>query len=163
MWGERAHMEYRPIRPEYDKPLAALIRKSLKAHHLDIPGTVYFDDALDRLSEFYSQPSRAYYVLVENERVVGGIGLAEFDIDRKCCELQKLYLDEAVRGSGIGYKMIAFIEERAREMGYEQMYLETHTNLAAAIHIYEKSGYKMIERPEKVVHSTMNRFYIKNI
>ncbi len=48
-----------------------------------------------------------------------------------------------------------------RGAGYKQSYLETHDNLQAAIHIYEKCGYKEIERPKEVVHSTMNRFFLK--
>ena len=63
----------------------------------------------------------------------------------------------------MGYRLISFIEDKARELGYKQMYLETHTNLAAAIHIYEKSGYIEIARPDCVVHSTMNKFYLKEI
>ena len=35
----------------------------------------------------------------------------------------------------------------ARQMGYERMYLETHTNLAAAIHVYVRAGYQEIHRP----------------
>ena len=45
--------------------------------------------------------------------------------------------------------------------GYKQSYLETHDTLQAAIHIYEKCGYKEIDRPKEVVHSTMNRFFLK--
>lgn len=59
--------------------------------------------------------------------------------------------------------MIKYVEDKAREFGYEQMYLETHTNLEAAIHIYEKMGYSLIGRPKCVVHSTMNRFYLKSL
>lgn len=43
------------------------------------------------------------------------------------------------------------------------MYLETHTNLQAAIHVYEKCGYRNIPKPDFVVHSAMNRFYLKNL
>ena len=59
--------------------------------------------------------------------------------------------------------MIGHIETVAKEMGYQRIYLETHTNLQAAIHIYEKAGYKRIDRPREVVHSTMNRFYLKDL
>ena len=55
------------------------------------------------------------------------------------------------------------MEQEARRLGYRQIYLETHTNLQAAIHIYERAGYREIPRPESVVHSTMNKFYIKSI
>ncbi len=156
-------MEYKPLTPQYDADLAGLIRSSLKAHQLDIPGTVYFDEGLDHLSGYYVDPGRAYYVLVDEDVLIGGIGLAEFNGFDKCCELQKLYLSDEAKGQGLGYKMIKYIEDKARELGYEQMYLETHTNLEAAIHIYEKMGYSLIGRPKCVVHSTMNRFYLKSL
>ena len=149
--------------PEYDAAVASLIRTNLKAHQLDIPGTVYFDEGLDHLSDFYDHPGRAYYVLLDSDRVVGGIGYAEFPGFSRCCELQKLYLDDAVKGQGLGYHLISFIEAQAQEKKYKRMYLETHTNLQAAIHIYEKCGYSEIPRPESVVHSTMNRFYLKEL
>ena len=78
-------------------------------------------------------------------------------------ELQKLYLKDSAKGVGLGYEMIDFIEERMREAGYKASYLETHDNLQAAIHIYEKMGYKEIERPKEVGHSTMNRFFRKEL
>ena len=143
--------------------MAAIVRAALKAHGLDIPGTAYFDEALDHLSAYYDRPGRAYYVLLEDGAVTGGVGLAEFEGLPGCCELQKLYLSPAARGRGLGYRMIRFIEERARALGYRQMYLETHTNLQAAIHEYERSGYRQIPRPAAVIHTTMDRFYIKEL
>ena len=156
-----AGFAFAPLRAAYDPAIAALIRGNLKAHGLDIPGTAYYDEALDRLSAFYQASGRAYYVLLRDGAVVGGIGVAEFRGD--CCELQKLYLADAVKGRGLGYELIRFIEDRARELGYRRIYLETHTNLAAAIHVYERSGYREIPRPASVVHSTMDRFYLKQL
>lgn len=157
-------MEIRELTPEYDAALAALIRHNLKAHQLDIPGTVYFDAGLDHLSDYYSaRPGRAYFVLLDDGALAGGIGLAEFAPFEDCAELQKLYLDDAVKGRGLGYTLIGRVERAAREMGYKRVYLETHTNLQAALHIYEKSGYVQIDRPGAVVHGTMNRFYLKEL
>ena len=152
-------LEYRPLAPEHDAAIAELIRSNLRKFHLDIPGTAYFDEALDHLSEYYRQPGRAYCVLLENGAVVGGVGIAEFR--GSCCELQKLYLADAVKGRGLGCALLRFIEDRAKCLGYQSVYLETHTNLAAAIHVYERFGYREIPRPEGVIHSTMNRFYWK--
>lgn len=156
-------MDFVPIEPHQDAAMAAIIRTALKAHGLDIPGTAYFDEALDHLSVYYDRPGRAYYVLLADGAVTGGVGLAEFEGLPGCCELQKLYLSPAARGRGLGYRMIRFIEERARALGYRQMYLETHTNLQAAIHEYERSGYRQIPRPAAVIHTTMDRFYIKEL
>ncbi len=155
----------RELTPKDHKEIAALIRYNLKNHGLDIPGTVYFDEGLDYLSEFYSeQEGRGYYVLADGEnRVIGGIGYAEFSAFPGCAELQKLYLADSVKGSGLGYELIRYIEDRMKEAGYQASYLETHSNLKAALHIYEKSGYKRIDRPETVAHGAMDHFYYKNL
>ena len=159
-------MKLQMLTPEYDAALAALIRHNLKMHHLDIPGTAYFDESLDHLSEYYSAmpDRRAYFILVDDGgALAGGIGLDGFPLFENCAELQKLYLSDAVKGRGLGYRLIEAVEEAARERGYAQIYLETHTNLQAALHIYEKSGYVEIDKPEAVVHATMNRFFVKKL
>lgn len=161
--GGRITMEFAPIRPRQDAAMAAIVRAALKEHGLDIPGTAYFDASLDHLSAYYDRPGRAYYVLLDGEAVVGGVGVAEFDALPGGCELQKLYLATPFRGRGLGYDMIRFIEDRARELGYRHIYLETHTNLQAAIHVYEHCGYRPIPRPSSVIHTTMDRFYLKEL
>lgn len=55
------------------------------------------------------------------------------------------------------------IQNKAGEMGYESVYLETHSNLKTAIHLYEKLGFYQIERPRAVLHTTMDRFYKKEL
>ncbi len=158
-------INYRQITAEDDASIAEIARYNLKKHGLDLPGTVYFDDDLDHLSDFYLAKGhrRYYYVLAEGDQVIGGIGLAEFEFFDNCAELQKLYLTDDRKGKGLGYRMISLIEDKARELGYERMYLETHTNLESAIHIYEKCGYEKIEKPAGVVHATMNTFFIKDL
>ncbi len=155
----------RPITPEDNADVAAIARYNLKNHGLDIPGTVYFDPALDYLCEFYSEmDGRGYYVLVDEENhVVGGIGFAEFPLFSGCAELQKLYLADSAKGFGLGYMLIRYIEDRMRDAGYQASYLETHGNLSAALHIYEKSGYERIDRPKDVMHGAMDHFYYKKL
>ena len=143
--------------------MARIVRRALKAHGLDIPGTAYFDASLDHLSAYYDRSGRCYHVLLEDGAVIGGIGAAEFGGLPDCCELQKLYLDGSARGRRLGYEMIRHIEDQARAMGYRRIYLETHSNLAAAIHEYERSGYRKIERPPSVVHTAMDRFFLKEL
>ena len=156
-------MELVLLTKQYDADIAALIRRNLEAARLDIPGTAYYDEMLDHLSAYYDAPGRAYYVLIDEGTAVGGVGLAKFDGLINCCELQKLYLDDSVKGRGLGYMLLDYIEERAAEMGYRQMYLETHSNLHAAIHLYEKAGFTEIEKPQSVVHTTMDRFFLKEL
>ena len=98
-----------------------------------------------------------------DDKVVGGIGFDEFIHFPDCAELQKLYLADPVKGFGLGYRLISFIEGRMLEAGYKTSYLETHDILQTALHIYEKSGYLEIERPKEVGHGAMNKFFRKEL
>ncbi len=156
----------REITPADNAALGALIRYNLKKHGLDIPGTVYFDRNINYLGEYYlAKPKERCYLVAENTsgQMVGGIGLAEFDPIPGCGELQKLYLAEEVKGNGLSYHLIDLIEEKARQFGYQRLYLETHSNLPAAIHIYQKCGYPLIPRPDFVQHGTMDHFFLKEL
>ena len=155
---------FREITAADNAAVASIVRNNLEKYGLDIPGTAYFDEGLDHLSDCYKTGECGYFVIEEGTgRVVGGIGYAGFPYMNDTAELQKLYLDDSVKGSGLGYELIEYIENRMRKAGYKASYLETHENLQAAIHIYEKCGYKEIARPKEVGHSTMNRFFIKNL
>ncbi len=146
--------------------LAAIIRKNLERFHLDIPGTAYFDPELDFLSDFYdaSPEKRGYFVVAdESGTAFGGVGIAEFPDIKDCAEIQKLYLDDAAKGLGFGRKLMEEAEKQAEKRGYRRLYLETHTNLVAAIALYEKLGFSRIDKPDFVLHGTMNRFYMKEL
>lgn len=155
---------YRKIEAGDDPLIAKIIRTNLEDLHLDIPGTAYFDPELDHLSAFYGQnPKKRVYLIALNqeEQVIGGVGIAEFDGFDNCAELQKLYLDDSVKGRGYGKSLMQLAENWARSAGYQNLYLETHTNLVTAIKLYEKLGFHQIERPGSVLHGTMNLFYRK--
>ncbi len=155
----------RKILPKDNMAMATLVRSNLKAHGLDIPGTVYFDPCVDDLCAAYSQKEKqGYYVLVDAEdTVVGGIGFEETPVFPCCAEMQKLYLADEVKGKGFGYMLVTFAEERMKEAGFAASYLETHHNLQVAIHLYEKCDYAEIERPAAVVHGAMDHFYYKQL
>lgn len=131
---------------------------------MNIPGTAYFDPELDHLSDYYnSDPSKRVYfaALGEEGQVIGGVGVAEFDGIENCAELQKLYLDDSVKGKGYGKELMKAAEDWARSAGYKKLYLETHTSLTAALKLYEKTGFHQIEKPCQSTHGTMNCFYLK--
>lgn len=150
-----------PLEEKYDEPLAKLIRASLKEHDLALPGTVYYDPWLDHLTQWYGNQNGEYYVLVdENDELLGGVGFAPFPLLGQCAELQKLYLSEKAKHKGLGRRLCAFIAERAKELGYQSMYIETHHNLQKAIGLYESLGYQKIDPPKSVSHELMDHFYM---
>ncbi len=159
-------VNYRKIEAADDAKIAKIIRINLEKLHLNLPGTAYFDPELDHLSDYYSsEPDKRIYFIAldENGKVIGGVGIAEFDGIEDCAELQKLYLDDSVKGKGYGKDLMRIAEDWAKAAGYKELYLETHTNLSAALKLYEKSGFQRVEKPCSTQHSTMNRFYLKNL
>ena len=133
---------------------------------MDIPGTAYYDPELEHLSEYYNAvpDKRAYFVAEDDTgRIIGGVGIAEFSAIESCAEIQKLYLSDAAKGKGLGRRLLEYAEEQARQMGFERLYLETHSSLVAAIRLYEKLGYREIEKPDFIFHSTMDLFYVKSL
>ena len=159
-------MNYRKIEAADDAAIAGIIRSNLKKFRLDLPGTAYYDPELDHLSAYYdSEPARrSYFVAVDaGGRVVGGAGFAEFEGIEACAELQKIYLDDSVKGRGFGKALVRLVEDGAKAAGYKKLYLETHTNLSAAVKLYEKTGFHRVEKPCSTQHGTMNLFYLKEL
>lgn len=156
----------RDILPKYDTELASIIRKNLEKYHLDIPGTAYYDIQLDSLSTYYLEDriKRSYIVATnEDDNVVGGVGLSECFIFKQCAEIEKLYLCDTVKRKGYGKLLMKEIEERAILMGYKSLYLETHSRLIEALKLYSRIGFKEIDKPLLVKHTTMDRFYFKQL
>lgn len=156
-----------PITASHDAEIARIIRANLVSFHLDIPGTAYFDPELDHLSAFYgSRADRRYFVVTDHSgRALGGAGLAEVAGTTDTAELQKLYLSDDAKGHRMGYALIERIEAFASAHGYRQLYVETHHRMAAANHIYLRSGFHRLAGPlaGSVHGGAMDRFYMKDV
>lgn len=141
-----------------------IIQQSLESFQLDIPGTAYFDPQLDELHAYYGNlPHAKYWVVEMDGKVVGGIGIAPFDEERKICELQKFYVHKEAQGLGLGRKLMETALDFAKKY-YSQCYLETHHKLEVAAKIYEKYGFELLSEPiPGSEHSAMDRWYIKKL
>ncbi|WP_018477181.1 GNAT family N-acetyltransferase [Pontibacter roseus] len=133
----------RPIQPTDNAPLAALIRQVFREFKIDRPGTVYTDPTTDALYELFQQPASAYFVAEEDGKIIGGCGVYPTDgLPAGCAELVKFYLSAEARGKGIGQQLMQQSIAAARELGYKQLYLESFPELARAVSMYEKAGFR---------------------
>jgi N-acetylglutamate synthase-like GNAT family acetyltransferase len=112
---------------------------------LDRDGT---DRDLSNIEMNYLSRGGIFEVL-ENEsgKIVGTIGL--YPLDETTIELRKMYFDPSIRGRGLGKELLEKMIEKARNLGYMRVYLETASVLKQAVHIYEKAGF----RPVNVKHT----------
>lgn len=138
----------RPIQPADNPILAGIIRDTLAEFGANHPGTVYYDPTTDTLYEVFRQPGSYYFVAQAGDRVVGGGGIYPTDgLPADTCELVKMYLLPEARGTGLGRTLISACMDKAREMGYRKMYLETMPELRQALNIYAKFGFEYLKAP----------------
>ena len=57
-------------------------------------------------------------------------------------ELKRLYVSQANRGRGLAKKLVAALEQRAREEGYSEAKLETGIHQKEALALYKNLGYE---------------------
>ena len=61
-------------------------------------------------------------------------------------EIKRMWVDPGWRGTGLGSRMLAHLEERAAALGCGRVCLDTNATLVEAIAMYERRGYDRVER-----------------
>jgi putative acetyltransferase len=158
-------LAFRPIRPEDDVFMAAIIRAVMPEFGADGPGFAIHDAEVSGMSAAYARPGAAYFVVEMGNRVVGGAGFARLEgDDDKTAELRKMYFLPEARGKGMGERLLRHNLDAARALGYERVYLETLTGMDAAQRLYERIGFRRIEGPlGRTGHFGCNRFYLLDL
>ena len=132
----------RTILPDDNMALAKIIRDTLTEFKANKPGTVYFDETTDHLSDVFKISNSIYFVAELNSEIMGGGGIyPTANLPEGTCELVKLYLSAEARGKGIGKILMEKCITAAKELGYKKIYLETMPELTIAIPMYEKFGF----------------------
>lgn len=138
----------REIKEDDNKELATIIRSTLKEFKADKPGTVYYDQSTDRLSELFKIENSHYFVAESKGRLLGGAGIYPTDgLPEDTLELVKMYLIPEARGLGLGRTLIEKCIEEAKKMGFTRIYLETMPELDKAVRTYERLGFELLASP----------------
>src|SRR5258706_12934985 len=93
----------RPITPQDNAAVAAIIRRVMPEFGADGPGFAIHDAEVDGMSAAYARAGCAYFVIELDGRVCGGGGVAPLHDDEPgICELRKMYFLPELRGRGAG-------------------------------------------------------------
>lgn len=142
------HIVIRPIEPQDNAEIAALIRSVLTEFGANKPGTVFTDPTTDHLYELFRTPKSHYNIALVNNKIVGGCGIFPTNgMPDGCTELVKLYVNTSMRGTGIGKRLMELSCEQAIDEGYTEIYLETLPELHLAVGLYEQLGFKYLDKP----------------
>ena len=84
----------------------------------------------------------AIWVVERDGSFAGCVGLTDEGED--IAKLRWFLLDPALRGRGLGPRLVAELVAKARELGFERLRLETFSELRAAARIYRAHGFRLV-------------------
>ena len=96
-------------------------------------------DVLD-LERHYAAPHGAFWVVRENERVIGSVGVER--LDATTAELHRLYVDAHARGRGLGRALVDAVLAWCRGEGVARLVLWSDTRFTHAHALYERMGFR---------------------
>ena len=138
----------REIEHQDNAQIEAAIRGCFPEFGLPLVGTAYADEETAKMFESYQNDNDIYYVVEYNGKVLGGGGVKPLkDYEGEVCEIQKMYFNKAIRGRGLGKLIFEKCIKTAKDLGYKKCYLESASQLNAAIHIYETFGFIHLDKP----------------
>ncbi|HHF0501866.1 bifunctional helix-turn-helix transcriptional regulator/GNAT family N-acetyltransferase [Vibrio diabolicus] len=138
----------RPLTKADNPQVADVIRKVSAEYGLTADkGYGVADPTLDDMYSVYNQCGAAYWVIEHRGEIVGGGGFAPLAGEPNVCELQKMYFLPQTRGHGLAKRIVALSLQLAKQLGYQQCYLETTECLREAVGLYEKLGFEHLDAP----------------
>lgn len=110
--------------------------------HYDITG----------LEEYYINPLRNnFFIACDGEKIVATGAIRAYDKDyelfrgiyseKDTASIWRLMVDKKYRRNGLARKLVDEMEDFARQMNYDKVYLHTHRYLDAALPFWKSLGY----------------------
>ena len=106
-----------------------------------------WDDDLHRVEAEYIDAGGEFYVGIISERVVAMGALKRLTETR--AEICRMRVHPDFQRRGLGTRILSKLEERASELGFRTLTLDTTVGQVAAMSMYLKAGYREVARGRK--------------
>lgn len=120
--------------------------------------SVFFEAKVaTELSEFlgrYDEKCDGFWTASLKGRVEGSITIDGIHAEKEGAHLRWFIISNILRGRGIGNQLINKALDFCRNKGYRRVYLWTFEGLSAAKHLYEKSGFELVEQRKGIQWGT---------
>jgi GNAT superfamily N-acetyltransferase len=93
----------------------------------------------------YNEDRDGFWTAAAAGRIEGAITIDGMDAHSKGAHLRWFIVSDALRGKGVGNRLIDAAMGFCRRKGYRTVYLWTFGGLDAARHLYEKAGFLPVE------------------
>lgn len=101
------------------------------------------------LSEFLSrfdEKRDGFWTALLEDRVEGSLTIDGIHFADKGAHLRWFIMSDTLRGKGIGNRLINTAIDFCKDNDYKRVYLWTFEGLDAAKHLYQKTGFKLVEQ-----------------
>ena len=145
------------LRVEQVDPAGALAVEAIRRYFTDLDrlvGTDFAAGPLDHHGPFLVVVSDGEPIAAGGLLLLLDDGVGE-NIGRISGEVKRMWVDAAWRGAGLGSRVLRAIEDLAVDAGAHRMVLDTKRALVAAIAMYERHGYRPIERYNDNPHAEL--------
>lgn len=102
-----------------------------------------FEREVAELPGRYGEPGGRLLLARADGAVAGCVALRAME-EPGVCEMKRLYLRDAYRGSGIGRALALAVIDEARRAGYARMRLDTLPSMTSARALYARLGFRPI-------------------
>ena len=115
---------------------------------------LYFEAKVaTELSEFlqrFEKNRDGFWLALENDRIEGSIVIDGINAENEGAHLRWFILSDALKGKGVGRKLLERALDFCKIKGYKKVYLQTFEGLNAARHLYEEVGFQLIKQQSGV-------------
>lgn len=122
----------------YDETTAALIEEVQKEYIMRYGGR----DATAVDADEFAPPDGAFVLALFDGEPIGCAGLRRHDAD--VVEIKRMYVRASHRRRGHARRLLRALEDRARDLGYRRVILETGTAQPEAMALYATAGYTRV-------------------
>lgn len=91
-------------------------------------------------------PGGHYLLALDGAAVAGVGGVRAVERPAGAAEVKRMWVAPTYRGTGLGRRLLAALEDLARELGHDVVVLDTHRSLGEALSLYARAGYREVER-----------------
>ena len=104
--------------------------------------------------------NRGEFIVAELDGKIVGMGAIRYKSEI-IAEVKRMRVDPGQQRSGIGSRILAILEVKAKELGYKELHLDTSSQLVGAMNFYLKHGYVEFKRVKRDNGELV--FFMKNI
>ena len=139
------------IRPYIAKDIPFVIEEQIRLYECEYglgsdAWKTYVTDGVKQFTERFDSAKDCMLILEYAGQTAGCIAITH--AGEETAQLRFFFLGSAVRGQGLGGRLMELAVAFCRERGYRQVFLWTFSRLCAARHLYLRHGFQMTQTRE---------------